>query len=105
MRITEHKDLMERYEQPLGDACLMREGQVFYSENAARPDDFCESAWLSVQPFVLTLACGGRGIFGNWMKDECSAMVSCNDGFRPVSFLVEALCDESRNAETPEGRS
>jgi uncharacterized repeat protein (TIGR04076 family) len=30
------------------------------------------------------------------MKDPYSALVSCNDGFRPVSFLVEAL------PETPE---
>ena len=25
------------------------------------------------------------------MKNEKSAMISCNDGFRPVSFLLEAL--------------
>ena len=25
------------------------------------------------------------------MKNPASAMLSCNDGFRPVSFLVEAL--------------
>lgn len=25
------------------------------------------------------------------MKNKKSAMLSCNDGFRPVTFLVEAL--------------
>jgi len=30
------------------------------------------------------------------MKNKKSAMISCNDGFRPVSFLIEAM-DE--NAE------
>ena len=26
-----------------------------------------------------------------WMKNPASAMISCNDGFRPVSFLIETL--------------
>ena len=25
------------------------------------------------------------------MKNPASAMISCNDGFRPVSFLIETL--------------
>lgn len=29
--------------------------------------------------------------WNGWMKNPRSAMLSCNDGFRPVSFLVEAL--------------
>ena len=29
------------------------------------------------------------------MKNPRSAMLSCNDGFRPVSFLVEALDEEA----------
>lgn len=28
------------------------------------------------------------------MKNKRSAMLSCNDGFRPVTFLVEALEEE-----------
>lgn len=28
------------------------------------------------------------------MKNPRSAMISCNDGFRPVSFLLEALDEE-----------
>ena len=30
-----------------------------------------------------------------WMKNKKSAMLSCNDGFRPVSFLIEALDEEA----------
>ena len=34
----------------------------------------------------------GKGYFyDNWMKNPYSAMISCNDGFRPVSFLLEAI--------------
>ena len=29
-----------------------------------------------------------------WMKNPKSAMISCNDGFRPVSFLLETVEDE-----------
>ena len=29
-------------------------------------------------------------------KNPRSAMLSCNDGFRPVSFLVEALDEDGR---------
>ena len=34
---------------------------------------------------------GGGNFYDGWMKDPHSAMISCNDGFRPVSFYIEAL--------------
>ena len=40
---------------------------------------------------VMTLSCGGENLYDGWMKNKKSAMVSCNDGFRPVSFLLETL--------------
>ena len=36
-----------------------------------------------------------ENIYDGWMKNPKSAMISCNDGFRPVSFLLEALDEES----------
>ncbi len=90
MRVAFYRDLMERYEMPISDACAMREGQVFYSEGE-RPFAFCESAWETLAPFVKELARGGGKFFGDWMKDPHSAMISCNDGFRPVSFLLETM--------------
>ena len=41
--------------------------------------------------FVEALARGEGNFFDGWMKNPYSAMISCNDGFRPVSFLVETL--------------
>ena len=32
-----------------------------------------------------------RASYDGWMKNPRSALISCNDGFRPVSFLLEAL--------------
>jgi uncharacterized repeat protein (TIGR04076 family) len=95
MKQASYPDLMEKYENPIEHACGMRPGQVFVSEGWKRPEGLCESAWESMSPFVLTLACGGRDIYSGWMKDPRSAMISCNDGFRPVSFLLEALEGEA----------
>ena len=76
------------------NACDMEPGQVFTADGWQRPEGFCESAWESMSPFVMTLAYGGENIYDGWMKNSRSAMISCNDGFRPVSFLIEALDDE-----------
>ena len=67
----------------------MKEGDVFVADGSQKPDGFCDSAWDSISPFVLTLASGGENIYDGWMKNSKSAMISCNDGFRPVSFLLE----------------
>ena len=69
----------------------METGQVFIANGWERPEGFCVSAWDSMSAFVMTLAHGGGNFYGGWMKDKKSAMISCNDGFRPVSFLLEAL--------------
>ncbi len=91
IRKAEYKDLMEQYENPIEHACDLQIGQVFVSSDAQKPNGFCDSAWSSIFPFVLTLACGGGNFYDGWMKNEKSAMISCNDGFRPVSFLLEAI--------------
>lgn len=84
-----YPDLMEKYENPIEHSCDLSEGQVFVSHNGQCPDHFCASAWGSIKEFVTVLAHGGSNFFDGWMKDPYSAMISCNDGFRPVSFLLE----------------
>lgn len=91
MKVACYKELMEKYENPMEHACDMKEGQVFIAEGWKKPEDFCDSAWETISPFVMTLAYGGKDIYEGWMKDERSAMISCNDGFRPVSFLLETI--------------
>ena len=94
MRMASYPDLSEKYENPLEHACDMQLGQVFITDGWRKPEGFCDSAWDSLSPFVMTLAYGGEDIYNGWMKNKKSVMVSCNDGFRPVSFYVEALEDE-----------
>ena len=95
VRKSEYRDLMEKYENPIEHACGIREGQVFIANGWVRPEGFCESAWESVSPFVMTLAHGGGDFYDGWMKNKKSAMISCNDGFRPVSFYIEALDEDA----------
>ncbi len=86
-----YTDLMEKYENPIEHACDMEEGAVFTANGWERPEGLCLSAWESMSPFVLALASGGEDFYDGWMKNKKSAMISCNDGFRPVSFLLETV--------------
>lgn len=91
MRIARYGDLMAQYENPIEHACDMRLGQVFIVEDGRKPATMCDSAWESMLPFVKELAEGGGNFFDGWMKNPHSAMISCNDGFRPVSFYLEVV--------------
>ena len=95
MRTACYRDLMERYENPIEHACGMRPGQVFVANGWRRPEGFCDSAWDTLSPFVMALAHGAENLYDGWMKDPRSAMISCNDGFRPVSFLLEATEEDA----------
>lgn len=90
-RITEYRDLMAQYENPIEHACDMQLGQSFIVENGEKPVGMCDSAWETLRPFVEELAAGGGNFFDGWMRNPHSAMLSCNDGFRPVSFYVEVV--------------
>ena len=94
IRQARYDDLIEKYENPISHACDVTEGQIWVANGWQKPDDFCDSAWESISPFVMTLAHGGENIYNGWMKNPKSAMISCNDGFRPVSFLIEALDED-----------
>ena len=93
VRQTEYKDLMAKYENAIEHTCDVRIGQEWVSVDGKRPDGFCPSAWDSVRPFVEPLARGEGNFFDGWMKNPMSAMISCNDGFRPVSFYLEVIIE------------
>ena len=91
MRITTYADLMAEYENPIDHACDMRLGQSFIVDDGTKPEGMCQSAWETLHPFVRELQAGGGNFFDGWMRNPRSAMLSCNDGFRPVSFYVEVI--------------
>lgn len=94
-----YPELSALYENPLENPCSVEVGQVFFARNAEKPKELCESAWQTMQPFVLELAQGGGNFFDGWMKNPKTAMVSCNDGFRPVSFFLRVLDAEADPSE------
>ena len=91
MKKALHQELIDKYENPIEHACDMEEGQVFIAEGWEKPEGLCQSAWESMSAFVMALAHGGENFYEGWMKNPKSAMISCNDGFRPVSFYLETI--------------
>lgn len=91
VKVTEYKDLIEKYENPIQHACNIKVGDVFYSKNGEKPENLCSEAWKVMKEYVESLASGKGNFFDGWMKDPMSAMISCNDGFRPVSFYIEVI--------------
>ncbi len=89
IRMADYKDLQEKYENPIEHTCDMFEGRTFIYNGVEKPEGMCESAWESMSAFAMALSCGAEDFYDGWMKNKKSAMISCNDGFRPVSFLLE----------------
>ena len=95
VRQTVYPDLMAKFENPIEHACDVREGQEWISIDGKCPEGMCPSAWTSMRPFVEALSRGEGNFYDGWMQNPMSAMISCNDGFRPVSFYIEVL-EESK---------
>lgn len=80
-------------------------GSILLSEfrNRSRPlpmQNHCRRCTFRISAALLlmmdlALSHGGENFYDGWMKNPKSAMISCNDGFRPVSFLVEALEEDA----------
>lgn len=86
-----YPELMKEYENPIEHACEMKIGESFLSVDGKKPDGLCSTAWSCMKEFVVALAKGEGNFFDGWMKNTYSAMISCNDGFRPVSFYIETI--------------
>lgn len=91
IRKVNHYDLQQLYENPIEHACMVNENDEWISDGWNKPEGFCDSAWESIKEFVRCLGAGGGNFYDGWMKNPKSALLSCNDGFRPVSFLIETI--------------
>lgn len=90
-RITTYPDLIKEYENPIEHTCDLKEGLVFISNNGDKPIGLCDEAWKVMAEYVKAIADGVEDFFDGWMKNKATAMISCNDGFRPVSFYIERI--------------
>ena len=91
VRCADYRDLQAQYENPIEHACSVTEGMTWICDGWNCPDGLCVSAWESMASFVRALGSGGGDFYDGWMKNPRTAMISCNDGFRPVSFYLEAM--------------
>jgi uncharacterized repeat protein (TIGR04076 family) len=82
-----NEDLAKEYGIPGLKACpMMKVGDVFYADYA-KPEGFCDEAWKAIYQYVFALAHGAEKelfYYGDWIKEPGVAIVSCNDGLRPV---------------------
>ncbi len=95
LKTTLQEDLAREYGIKGPSICpLMKEGQVFYADYA-KPEGFCDEAWKAIYQYVFALANGSNGwYFDDWMdtaKHPGIAIVSCNDGLRPVIIKIERI--------------
>lgn len=86
-----HKDLSKKYENIIEHSCDLNESDSFISFDGNIPEGFCLEAWKTVGEFANRLANGEEDFFEGWMKNPKSAVISCNDGIRPVSFYIEVI--------------
>lgn len=93
LKTTLDEELAAEYGVPGLQACpMMRAGQEFYADYA-KPEGLCDEAWKAIYQYVFALAHGGgdfRFYFDDWMRESGRAIVSCNDGLRPVIMKLEA---------------
>ena len=93
---TFNKELAQKYAgEGLTTCTYNQSGQVFYTNGWQKPEGLCDNAWKSMMEYAMTLAHGGNDFYDGWMKDKNSAIVTCNDGFRPVIFLLEATEEDA----------
>ena len=100
VRQTVYNDLMAKFENPIEHTCDIRQGQQWISINGQCPEGMCPAAWLTMRDFVRQLARGKGNFYDGWMQNPMSAMISCNDGFRPFSFYIEAIDKPKPNSKT-----
>ena len=82
---------------------MMKVGDVFYADYA-KPAGFCDEAWKAIYQYVFALAHGADKelfYYGDWIKEPGVAIVSCNDGLRPVIMKLEATDEEAKIDYTP----
>ena len=98
LKTTLQEDLASEYGVDGLTTCpMMNEGEVYYADYA-KPENFCDEAWKAIYQYVFALAHGVNDIwyYKDWIKTPGVAIVSCNDGLRPVSMKLEKTDIESK---------
>lgn len=95
LKCSFHQELVEKYGHPSLTPCLYnREGMTFISNGWQKPKGLCDNAWKSMMEYVLALSHGAENFYDGELQDRKAFIASCNDGLRPVSYLIEALDED-----------
>lgn len=88
-----HKELAKEYGvSGIAPCPLLTVGQEIYCQMHYKPDELCDEVWKAIQHYVYALYYGADKPFGkDWMKKAGIAIVTCNDGLRPVTFKIERV--------------
>lgn len=93
---TDYKEeLIKQYGSPLLEVCHRHKVGDTYITAFQKPEQLCEDAWCCIEKFVFTLAHTDEPLFWNDWSKQGTAIVCCNDGFRPVTFKIERLDEQA----------
>ena len=97
VKFTRQDDLIKEYgvnPDNFGPCPRANPGQEWILQGHGKPDGFCDEAWRAIHHYVFAIVHDGGGklfFSDNWVRKPNIAIVSCNDGLRPVIFKVEAI--------------
>ena len=92
------EDIAEKYSEErkqgleFGACSMHKEGDVFITQGpfcSDMPEGLCTCAWTAIEKLAAVLAGGGR-VYHNADR----VVACCNDGYRPVIFLLEAVDED-----------
>lgn len=91
-----NQELVDKYATPGLKPCdYNTEGMTFISNGWQKPAGLCDNAWKSMMEYVFALSHGAENFYDGELKNRNAFIASCNDGFRPVSFLIEAMDEDA----------
>lgn len=92
------RELADRFlvDPNAGKCSIFNEGQEFIvtKENYERfpyENDFCAAAWDVIKIKVYAALQGGNFYWEGWIKNRREKILCCDDGVRPVVFLLEKI--------------
>ncbi|HIU44023.1 MAG TPA: TIGR04076 family protein [Candidatus Ventrousia excrementavium] len=93
-----YQDLADRFlaNPQKGKCTIFSEGQEFFvtRETYNRfpyENDFCIPAWDAIKGKVYAALQGGNFYWQGWMRNPKEQILCCDDGVRPVVFLLERM--------------
>ena len=93
-----YQELADRFlvKPQTGKCSIFHEGQEFIVtkenyERFAYENNFCIAAWDVIKIKVYAALQGGNFYWEGWIKNRNEQILCCDDGIRPVVFLLERI--------------